>query len=317
MLISIGNVCNFSCLATPSNLKNPDIIEINKQHPFTHYIICQINRLRIRKESIKHSENYIEFTISQQINDFDWEEYRFKMLRKNGDSSLTMSVEGNKITVSNSHGGSNSFDNTFLFLDAIGSSYGWHEALEKLLLLDVQYIGKTEIKENYLRFKNHEKIVDVSNEIIEHRTNKEIIVKLLSFQPPFTNAMVIPGVESDDSRKDWHVGGGLIENMPIDDWKSIIEGALIKYFQPQYNINLKDNYPSKYHSSYKYFYDQNIRSIIVELHEEYMAHKTGNTQVPYTRIRMIQYPLNSDDCGTYLMDNDNQMMDFLHSKYSI
>lgn len=218
-------------------------------------------------------------------------------------------VEGKSIIINDSLGGSIYCESVFIFLDTFGSYFGWHERIEPLLLLDVQYIGKTEITEKYLRFKGHEKILKVSSEIIENRPNKEVLVKLLSFQPPYINGMTIPEIQSDDSRTDWYIGGGLIEKMPFDDWKSVVEGTLIKYFQPKYNIQYKDNYPSESHTSYKYFYDKNVRSIIVELHEEYMAHKTGNDKVPYTRTRLIQYALKFDDSGIHIMDNDNQNTD--------
>lgn len=306
MLVSIGNVCNFVCLATPTNLEKEEIRELNDRHPFTHYMVCQIDRLRIKNESIKHGDEVIEFTICQQRDEFNWHEHAFHMSRKSEGAILTLSVDGKSVVLESSDGGKHCFETVFLFLDMVGSAYGWHKAVENLLMLDVQYIGKTEIKEGYLRFKGHEKINKVANEIIENRPNKEIVVKLLCFQKPFTNAMIVPEIDSDDERDDWYPGGGLIENLPINDWKSSVEGALIKYFQPGYNVHYKDNYPSERHTSYTYLYENNIRSIFVELHEEYMAHTTGNENVPYTRIRMIQYPLSKDDSGVYLLDNANQ-----------
>ena len=311
MLVSIGNVCNFTCHSTPSNLEDPIILEINKKHRFTHYFVCQTNRLRIKPETIKVSEEHIEFIICEQVNEFDWEENEFVMSRIVNGIKCNLKVEGKSITLYDSSGREEYFDNVFLFLNMVGSDSGWHQKVEKFLRLEVKYIGKTELTEKYIRFKGHEKIDKVKNEIIENRPNKEIIVKLLSFQKPFVNAMMIPEIQSDDSRSDWHPGGGLIENMPFEDWKSSVEGALIKYFQPEFNVHYKDNYPSNRHKSYRYFYDNNVRSIIVEVYEDYMAHITGNESVPYKRIRVIQYALNSDDSGIHLTDNNNQIPDML------
>lgn len=303
MQISIGHVCNFVLLATPNNLLEQEIIDMNESRPFTHYLVCETNRLRIKPESIKHRESEIAFTVFMQINDFDWEAYDITMPRVRDGITLFLKVEGNYVQLNKSNGDSHQFANTFLFLERVAKFTDNSEMLSSILKLDVQYIGKTEISKKYLRFKGHEKISKVANEIIDNKPHKEIIVKLLSFQKPFTQMLVAPELPFDDSRDDWMPGGGLIENMPRQHWISGVEGALIKYFQPLYNVHYKDNYPSERHSSYGYFYDNNVRSIFVELHEEYMSYTTGNSHVPYTKIRLIQYALRADDSGVYIHDN--------------
>lgn len=311
MQVSVGNVCNFVLLASPNNLLSQEVIDINETNPFTHYLVCETNRLRIKPELIQHNENEITFSVFMQLNEFDWKKYDFTMPRVRDGIELYLKTEGNFVELNNSNGASHKFSNTFLFLERIANFTDNKDTINALLQLDVQYIGKTEISKTYLRFKGHEKISKVANEIIDNKPHKEILVKLLSFQKPFTQMMVAPEFPFVNVRDDWMPGGGLLENMPHDHWVASVEGALIKYFQPKYNIHFKDNYPSERHSSYGYFYENNVRTVFIELHEEYMSYKTGNSKVPYTKVRMIQYALRSDDEGAYLHDNNDQNFDYI------
>lgn len=293
-------------------------MDANKIHPFTHYMICTLNRLRIKPNSITENNGFTSFIIMEQINEYDWKEHKFSFLAMFNNEKATLQSNGKEIYLILESGRKEVFENLFTFLSMISyNNYEIHKHIEYLLNLNVLYIGQTEMKQGqYLRFKGHEKINKVSNEIIENKPEKEIIIKLMSFQKPFTTAMILPNIFSDDYRMDWLPGGGLLENMPYDDWKTLVEGTLIKYFKPKYNVHFKDNFPSERHTSYSYFYDKNIRSVSVEIHEEYMAHKTGNKNVPYTRIKLIEYSLSNDEDGTFLHNNEEQDLDNFINMYN-
>ncbi|MCX6238059.1 MAG: hypothetical protein NTY07_10995 [Bacteroidia bacterium] len=54
---------------------------------------------------------------------------------------------------------------------------------------------------------------------------------------------------------------------------NITEAALIKYFEPQYNILFKDNFPSSKHKSYSECYNLDVRAISIELDMSEMIRK--------------------------------------------
>lgn len=313
MLVSFNTVLDFICLAEPNQLKRKEIVEVNKVKPFTHYQVCEFNRLRIRPESVVNTPEYITFVVSKQLNEFDWEEHEMSMQASNQGITASMEIRGKSVIIHNSNGGQKGFETVFMFLEMTGSEMGWHNHIGHLLDLKVMYIGQTEITDGaYLRFDGHEKISKAANDIISNRPEKEVIVKLMSFQKPFIRVMVLPEVDSDDSRSDWKPSGGLLENTPKDDWKTVIEGTLIKYFYPEFNVHYRDNFPSDKHTKYAYFYQNNVRSVCVELHEEYRAYITGSDKVSSKRVRLIEYALQKDDSGVMLVDNENQMPDALY-----
>lgn len=312
MLLSLCNVCDRVALATPSSIEREEgrklILEANSIRPLTHYMICESDRLRIKDGSFSSRDGRANFILLQQKTEFDWETHEIEIPSVINGVKFSLSLDGPNVSMNFENGHLEWFDNTFLFLEILASAIGGAESLREVLRLTVQYIGQTEISSDYIRFDGHEKLNTISNDIIALRPHREVWVKLLSFQNPFFTVITIPEIDSP-LRTDWLPGGGLLENLPFDEWKTIVEGALIKYFQPELNKHYKHNFPSDRHTSYKYFYEHNFRSVIVELHEEYRSYITGNKKAPYTKIKFIEFALLSDDKGPYLHDNSKQDLD--------
>lgn len=312
MHVSIRTVCNFVISVPPSRLKSKEILEINKTYPFSHYMICTLNRLRIKPNSIITNGMLTNFIILEQINEYEWKEHAFSFLGIINNKKITIQSTGKEVNLIHENGQVEYFENIFLFLIKISyKNNEIHTFIEKFLLLNIEYIGQTEISKGYLRFKTHEKKNDITDEIIESYPHKEVIVKLMSFPKPFTSAISDLNAKNDNFRMDWLPGGSLLEKIPIDNLKTLIEGTLIKYFMPKHNIHYKNNFPSITHTGYKYFYEKDIRSVSVELHEENMAYKSGNENVPYTRTRLIEYSLCNDNNEIYLHNNEEQNGDEL------
>lgn len=316
MLLSLINICDFIVLTTPTNLDDEKtrnaIIEVNKHRPLTHYMLCESDRLRIEPESIKYDSELIHFKVLQQTSVFDWIPHEVsipsRIPTESGEVDLELRLDGPTVTLKESNGHGNWFDNTFLFLEFLSNMFGKPNAFDVILKLTVRYIGQTEISDHYVRFDTHEKLNTICNNIIAHRPHREVWVKMMSFQPPSVRAMSLPGIESE-YRDDWMAGGGLMENLPTEERTTIIEAALIKYFQPELNKHYKKNFPSDRHKSYKYFYDEGFRSVIVELHEEYKGYVSGNEFSPYTKIKMLEFELSTDGVNPFLIDNSKQDMD--------
>lgn len=314
MLLSLINICNYVALITPRSLEQPEgrklVMEMNNRHQLTHYMICESDRLRIDEQSICKENGKISFSVLQQTTEYHWERHEITTPTMLDGLEFDLIVEGPKVILKNERGQIEWFDNTFIFLGWFAAAWGEVHSINSLLELTVKYIGQTEISDDYIRFDGHEKLNSVSNDVIALRPHREVWVKMLAFPSPYFRAMVIPGIESP-YRTDWLPGGGLVENVPYKEWKTIVEGALIKYFNPEWNKHYKNSFPSESHTSYRFFYDRDIRSVIVELHEEFNAYVTGSESVPYTKIRVIEFALSLDGNTPFLHDNSQQDLDDL------
>ncbi|WP_124645694.1 hypothetical protein [Burkholderia ubonensis] len=312
MLLSLCNVCNFIALMPPGNIQTDagrsTLREINESKPLTHYMICESNRIRVKPGSIKNEGGVVSFSLLEQVNEFDWDDHWVQMPDRFYGLSFSVEVDGPMVSLVFENGRVEQFHNTFLLLQFLVKHLGPVRELDELLRLTVKYIGQTEISEKYIRFDGHEKLNSVLNDIIYSRPHREVWVKLLSFQSPFITMLSVPEIDSP-YRRDWLPGGGLLEGLPEKSWRTVVEGALIKYFSPEFNVHYKENFPSERHTTYQYLYGKSIRSVVVELHEEYMAFVTGSDTRPYTKIKIIEYALAAGDTGPYLHNNDIQDLD--------
>lgn len=314
MLISLTTVLQRVLLADTNNLSSKEVLKLNKETPFTHYQVCEYNRLRIREKHIEHHEDLILFRISRQINEYEWDSHEFYIPRMSQQGQISMRVNAAAVIIRFDNGAEMGFPDVFTFLMQMGLWFGRNDQLNGLLDLDVMYIGQTTIGDNgYLRFHNHEKILKFSGDIIKKRPEKEVVIKLMSFGSPNVISQLIPEIDSDDSRADW-MNGELANSFPQDQWKTIIEAALINYFNTDvYNKNYVNHFPLPSHC-YKYFYERNIASICVELQEEYMAYRTLKKGKDPKRVRLIRYALDPEYKEPLDINNDNQISDDLYEK---
>jgi len=72
------------------------------------------------------------------------------------------------------------------------------------------------------------------------------------------------------------------------------EAALIRYFQPEYNIEFKDSFPTTKHKSYSECYGLDIKALTIELDTSENTRKiyTKNTKREHHHIKMFEF--NSD-----------------------
>jgi hypothetical protein len=134
-----------------------------------------------------------------------------------------------------------------------------------------QAFGKDGNRNAIDRLQSHSTLQLIYSEAIRKNLDDEIWLCLLSFEQ--ANFTVFDGatefsreeLEKDDKTyKDtfWKINyEGLNEAQKIN----FTEAALIRYFQPQYNKEYKDSFPTKGHTSYSECYDLDINSVCFEM----------------------------------------------------
>ena len=85
---------------------------------------------------------------------------------------------------------------------------------------------------------------------------------------------------------------GISEDQAIN----LTEAALIRYFQPQYNIVYKDSFPNYKHSSYSECYGMDVNSISIELDTMYCQNlEIYSKSIPRKHNHMFHYTLHSEE----------------------
>ena len=120
---------------------------------------------------------------------------------------------------------------------------------DDLISLKVLYVGKAYGKDgsrNALdRLKKHEKLQEILAQYV-NKPDKSILIGMFEFAPArmiinFNGTSDINYTEEEEERYLNAFDG----DIPMQDQISIIEASIIRYFEPEYNIQLKENLPSK------------------------------------------------------------------------
>jgi len=79
------------------------------------------------------------------------------------------------------------------------------------------------------------------------------------------------------------------------------EAALIKYFQPKYNIEFKDSFPSTKHKSYSECYNLDVKALAIELDTSENTRKIFTEKTERTHHHLKMFEFNSDEDRMSLM----------------
>jgi hypothetical protein len=148
----------------------------------------------------------------------------------------------------------------------------------KYLDLEVLYIGQSYGVEGARtapeRLQSHSTLQGIYHEAIIKNPDCEIWLILTSFEQILLTSMDgTMKVSDEEKEKDSEhlkkvTNTVLYEGLKEQQVINFTEAALIRYFQPPYNIEYKNTFPNPAHSTYSECYDLDINSICIEVNTE-------------------------------------------------
>lgn len=308
--MNIVNFRNFYTLvASPfefnkkSNKEN--ILKKNQIYNFSHYFICDFNRIIIKENSIKWNKHILTFQFQKQESLTQFKDYIFAVQNSFYGIPMGMTIEDNNIILTSLLDRRREiFYNIYTFLEFLYrncdtnlTSYFKNYLNFKL---NIKYIGQTEISEDYFRFNKHEKIVNISAETIEHRPEMQVLILFDSFMQ---DQCIISDINLFEMRDK-------IQNIPFKIQKNIVEAALIRYFKPELNKTFTDTFPTQSHESYSYFYENKLTDLSIEYRNEYRPYILGNENVPYAKSKLLYFNLIKSDFQ-FMLKHDEDIDSFV------
>ena len=175
------------------------------------------------------------------------------------------------------------------------------EELDYEVLYIGQAYGKNGKRTALDRLASHETVQKIYSQTLTDNPESDIWIMLCNFSQ---DSMLLSAgkdlvkVKKEDEKieeeKVKHVfnnnGLSITERQKIN----FTEAALIKYFEPHYNIKFKDIFPSPRHISYKECYDLDIRAINIELDTSEMVRKIFTDKVKRKVHHMKMYEFKGD-----------------------
>jgi len=252
----------------------PTVSSINyfdENSPCHIYFICRRPRVTIKADSLIATDETITMTFRVQRQE-NFEEYTYTFQNEFGTKDITIESEYPYSIFSFIKDGESILKcNAAVFLQSVPRYYTNADFLD----LEILYIGQSYGVEGARtapdRLKSHSTLQGIYAEAIQKNPDSEIWLALTSFAQ--INLMMMDGrtifseeeLKEDKERfmKVHHKLNyeGINEQQKIN----FTEAALIKYFQPPYNIEYKNTFPNPAHKTYAECYELDINSVAIEL----------------------------------------------------
>jgi hypothetical protein len=266
------NICSSGWLMMPANQLGADAkmsIEHQKTLKNCHiYLITKTPSLRFAPESFKYEDGtmsgHITYRVKGELRKIPFHE-RFPLL--DGAIELRLSEYPHREVQTFDADG-----NEVKFFPA--SRFQLHLDDNELRHLEILYIGQAYgngAKSAFDRLQAHSTLQKILAEIQYHSPDDEASILMFEYEPYRVISQFNGRIKADererqiDEKRLEHIYKKLLT--PYQQI-CLTEAALIRYFQPQYNKDFKNNFPSKKHKTLKACYDLDFSALIVEINTE-------------------------------------------------
>lgn len=177
------------------------------------------------------------------------------------------------------------------------------DLVNALLKLKIEYIGQAYgggNRNSLDRLKNHQTFQKILSEMPYYRPELEVFVSLVSFQPPRLITMVDGiGVDSYDEKIESKRLRNILTNpLTKKEQINLIEAGLIRYFQPNFNTNLKQKFPSPKQQMLSKLSNLDISGLIVEFSESDLEYCIYTDTIPVSYMHFAKYDLTTHENRT-------------------
>ena len=265
-------------------------------HPCHIYLIGRRPRVAIIPESIQFKNGSIsgEFAIQRGASS---DKHKFSAAHEFGTDELKLECPypHSEFKIINA-AGQQIFRSKAAFLVAILGPDFW-----TLLDFEVLYVGQSYGEDGDRsapdRLQNHSTLQSIYAEAIRLSPDIEIWISLWSFEASllasFDGITKTYGTtpEQDEKHRKNVLRIGITEQQKI----SFTEAALIRYFQPEYNVAFKDTFPSPAHKTYAECYDIDLNLVSAELQTEQLRCRFWSPKVAPAWVHFAKFHLHSPE----------------------
>lgn len=285
----------YRAILQQDELEDPEIVGLlPKDSPLHIYMIGRRPRIAIDPGSLKIDEDTFSgvFTIQNQ---HTYERVEFSLGNQIGvgPCQISCAYPYTELALLAPDGTSALHGKAAALMMNCGPGY-W-----KYLDLEVLYVGQAYGEGGSRlapeRLRAHSTLQKIYVDAMRRSPDKDIWIVLWSFRPKLIVSMggrqwgIAASEKEDKEHHDRVTRCEITEEQRIN----FTEAALIRYFQPEYNIMLRDSFPSPHHKSYSQCYEIELNAVVVELQTEFIGTRLWSPAVPARFIHFIRYDLHS------------------------
>ncbi len=256
------------------------------------YMVCRRPRISIDPGSINIDDRTVSGTFYKHIQD---QRIPIPFITRNQFGTTELTVESKypftEVAFVMPNGENAMRGKSALVLGLCGSKHRQH------LDLEVMYVGQsygTEGSRNAMeRLQKHETLQGIYAAAMQNNPDQDIWLALMTFQRMLLASFdgITKKYETTMQEDDAHRERFFDKPITMQQEVNFTEAALIKYFQPEYNVKYKETFPSPGHSSYSQCYDVDLNAVAVEIQSEDLNLNFWSPAIPSKSVHIASFPL--------------------------
>jgi hypothetical protein len=189
-----------------------------------------------------------------------------------------------------------------MLLGLCGPEYWNHLDLEVLYV--GQSYGEGGSRTAVQRLQSHSTLQSIYAEAIRQSPDQEIWLVLLCFERYMLASFdgVTKNYQTTEEEDESHRRSVIYNPVSEQQEVNFTEGALIKYFRPDFNIKYKDSFPSPAHATYEQCYAIDLNAVAVEVQTEDLMLRLWSPTVAPQWTHLAKYPLHSEQHRRSMFD---------------
>lgn len=297
---AVNVIGNAVLLTQQQNLNVTETTEfINRfgDTPCNIYMVCRRPRICIDPDSFSKTDHTIslDFLVQRQA-----EYLRFPSSSPHEYGSLALHCESTypftyfRLCQAN---GSKVFGGSA----AVMAGHIGPENIQSFLDLEVLYVGqsfgKYGTRQAQDRLLDHSTLQTIYSEAITAYPDQEVWLMLWSLSWQMITS--IDGrwnqYEASNEEDEAHASKVASQEFTAQQMINFTEAAMIRYFQPRFNVKYKNKFPSPAHATYPECYDMDLNSLVVEMNTEDMMARLYTESVKSEWHHIAHYNFHSKE----------------------
>lgn len=186
------------------------------------------------------------------------------------------------------------FAKAAMLLGLCGPMYWEHLDLEVLYV--GQSYGEGGSRTAVERLQSHSTLQGIYAEALRQSPDQEIWLILLCFERYMLASFdgITKNYQTTEEEDDRHRHDVIYNPVSEQQEVNFTEGALIKYFRPEYNIKYKNTFPSPGHTTYEQCYAIDLNMVAVEVQTEDLMLRLWSPTVPPQWVHIAKFPLHNE-----------------------
>ena len=277
-------------------LQQEDLSSVGEDSPDFHiYLIGRRPRISLDPASVKFNRETVTGRFFKHVRDQRFE-IPFVAPHPYGRSDLTVrtSYPHTNVAFTTPDGVDCFTGKTALLLACCGRQYWEHLDLEVLYV--GQSYGSDGSRSAVQRLQSHSTLQGIYAEALRKSPDQEVWLVLFAISGLLLTSFDgrTGHYQTTEAEDDAHLQTVLDSTVSEQVEVNFTEAALIKYFQPEFNVSYKDTFPSPGHSTYAQCNTIDLNAVSVEVPTEAIRLRLWSPAVAPSLVHFVTFPLHDE-----------------------